>query len=93
MTRMRWNIEDVDLPDDEDRCRFKLGLWLGGSARLILSGLSDDLGLLDALPETPAGGCGAARFFIDFGGVDDRGLVDREVVSGAWRVTSKVQKW
>lgn len=45
------------------------------------SGLSEDLGLFDALPERPAGGGGAALFLLDFGGVDDRGLVDDELVS------------
>jgi hypothetical protein len=50
------------------------------------SGLSDDLGLLDALwLLTPAGGgMGAARFLLDFGGVDDLGLVDRLPLSWTW---------
>lgn len=66
-------------PEDVLRCLFRSGLdWLGGSAKLIRSGLSEDLGLFETLPPSPAGGKGAALFLLDFGGVDDRGLVDRE---------------
>ncbi len=74
------------LPEEEERCLCNADLlvWFGGSASPIRSGLSDDLGLFDALlplPNPPGGGRGAARFLLALGGVEARGLVERELTS------------